>query len=379
MSEDRSILHFSERQRATIAAALTILAGVVIVWLAWTLCVLLARFVGFFSGVLLPLVVAGVLAMLLQPLYRVALRYVRKPFLAVAVVFALALLPLGAGLWFFGSLVTSQVSDLLGRLPDWWDRAQVEIQQRWPRMLAVWKEYDLGPRVRRILSANTDALLQGLGAMGGGVMAAGAGLFRMIAGMLGWLVLPVYLAYFLMAPPMRVERLEQGLPFLKPGTRADVVYLVREFVNILLAYFRGQVLVALIQAVLYAAAFAAAGVPYGVAVGLITGLLNVVPYLGSAVGFTSSVSLAFFQGGGPMGALAALAAFLVVQGIESYLVTPRIMGQKTGLHPLAIMVAIFFWGTALGGLLGVLLAVPLTAFVVVLWRLLKAKYIREIV
>ena len=65
------------------------------------------------------------------------------------------------------------------------------------------------------------------------------------------------------------------------------------------------------------------------------------------------------------------------QLIESYLLTPRIMGDRTGLHPVAIIVAIFFWGSALGGILGMILAIPLTAFLVVFWRMVKEKYIQE--
>ena len=70
--------------------------------------------------------------------------------------------------------------------------------------------------------------------------------------------------------------------------------------------------------------------------------------------------------------------FVVVQMIEGMILTPKIMGDKTGLHPVAIIVAILFWGAALGGIMGMILAIPLTAFLVVFWRLLKEKYVREI-
>jgi predicted PurR-regulated permease PerM len=66
-----------------------------------------------------------------------------------------------------------------------------------------------------------------------------------------------------------------------------------------------------------------------------------------------------------------------VQLIEGYVLTPRVMGQRTGLHPMAIIVAVFFWGSALDGILGMILAIPLTAFLVVLWRRAKEKYIEE--
>jgi predicted PurR-regulated permease PerM len=89
--------------------------------------------------------------------------------------------------------------------------------------------------------------------------------------------------------------------------------------------------------------------------------------------------LAFFQeGGGILKVVWVLVVFSVVQAIEGYLLTPRIMGDRTGLHPVAIIVAVFFWGTALSGILGMVLAIPLTAFLVVFWRLAKERYIPEI-
>ena len=69
--------------------------------------------------------------------------------------------------------------------------------------------------------------------------------------------------------------------------------------------------------------------------------------------------------------------FIVVQLVESYLLTPRIMGRQTGLHPVVVIVAIFFWGTALGGILGMILGIPLTAFIIIAWRLLCRKYLNR--
>ncbi|MEO1088008.1 MAG: AI-2E family transporter, partial [Acidobacteriota bacterium] len=85
----------------------------------------------------------------------------------------------------------------------------------------------------------------------------------------------------------------------------------------------------------------------------------------------------------PDGGLVRLAAvmvvFAIVQSIEGYVLTPRIMGERTGLHPMVIIVAIFFWGSALSGITGMILAIPLTAFLVVFWRLAREKYVRELV
>ena len=93
-----------------------------------------------------------------------------------------------------------------------------------------------------------------------------------------------------------------------------------------------------------------------------------------------TLPLAWFQAGGGLGTLVGvLVVFAIVQLIEGYVLTPKIMGDRTGLHPVAIIVAVFFWGSALQGILGMILAIPLTAFLVVFWRLAREKYIGEIV
>jgi predicted PurR-regulated permease PerM len=158
------------------------------------------------------------------------------------------------------------------------------------------------------------------------------------------------------------------------------VYLLEEFINILVAFFRGQIVIALLQGLLFAAGFMLAGLQYGFALGLMLGFLNIIPYLGNLIGLAVALPLAFFQADGGAGKLGlVVGVFVVVQLVEGYVLTPRIMGKRTGLHPMAIVVAILFWGSALGGLTGMILAIPLTAFFVVFWRLLKNKYITEIV
>ena len=71
-------------------------------------------------------------------------------------------------------------------------------------------------------------------------------------------------------------------------------------------------------------------------------------------------------------------ALIVAQSVESYYLTPKIMGKQTGLHPMAVIFAMFFWGRVFQGIFGLMLAVPLTAFLVVFWRLAKEKYLQSL-
>jgi predicted PurR-regulated permease PerM len=201
---------------------------------------------------------------------------------------------------------------------------------------------------------------------------------RGIGTLFSWAVLPVYLVFFLLARERKLTGLGNHLPFLKPDTRKDVVFLATEFVNIIVVFFRGQLLIALLQGVLFALGFALVGLKFGLVLGLLLGFLNIIPYLGSILGLGIALPLAYFQQDGGLFTLGGvLAVFTLVQVIEGYVLTPRIMGDRTGLHPMAIIVAVFFWGSALSGILGMILAIPLTAFGVVFWRLAKEKYIKE--
>ena len=150
--------------------------------------------------------------------------------------------------------------------------------------------------------------------------------------------------------------------------------------QILIVFFRAQLVVAFLQGLLVAVGFTAIGLDYGFVIGLGLGVLTIIPYLGTAVGFAVAVPLAWIQPDGGL-VLAALAAgvLIAVQLIEGWILTPKIMGDQTGLHWMAIIVAVLFWGSALGGLTGTLLAIPLTAFAASAWRLVRERYVVEVV
>lgn len=129
--------------------------------------------------------------------------------------------------------------------------------------------------------------------------------------------------------------------------------------------------------VLLAAGFSLVGLKFGLVIGLALGVLNIVPYLGTMVGLAVALPLAFFQPDGGWALVGwVLLVKIIVQIIEGWFLTPKIMADRTGLHPAVIIFAIFFWGTALGGMLGLVFAIPLTAFFVTALRLVRQKYFR---
>ena len=209
---------------------------------------------------------------------------------------------------------------------------------------------------------------------------AWSGLLGLFAKITYLAIIPIYLFYFLGSNRNLIDDLEKELTFLSESLREDVIFLLREFVGILVAFFRGQLLIGLLMGVGYAIGFSISGLKFGIALGLFFGLLNIVPYLGSIVGIVTTLVVAYLQPDGiaQTGEWTILigcgVSFAVVQLIESYYLTPKIMGQQTGLHPVVVIVSIFFWGTALGGILGMIFGIPLTAFLIIAWRLLCRKY-----
>ncbi len=370
----------SDKQKKIFLTALTLLSLIFIVAIVSLFAIALVRFLRYFSAVLMPIAVAGITALVIRPFYLWVWKHCgRRPFLAVAVVYLAVLVPLSAFAWFFGGLLVGQIKDLFYQmavlLHDGWS----QVHERWPELveLARAREWDEG--VKTFVEDRMDFIASGLWSALQGSLEAGRGLLRFVGTMLSWAIFPIYLGFFMAAKPVGVDQLERSLPFLKPKLRKDIVYLATEFVNILVSFFRGQLLVAFLQGILYAIGFVLIGLEYGFLLGLLLGFMNIIPYLGSITGLGITVPLGLFQDGGSwILALAVVIVFTTVQAIESYVLTPRIMGDRTGLHPIAIIVAIFFWGTAFGGIWGMILAIPLTAFGVVFWRLLREKYMTEI-
>ncbi|MBZ0115172.1 MAG: AI-2E family transporter [Thermoanaerobaculia bacterium] len=377
MEERERQLSFSERQAKTVTAAVTLLSLAVIVAAVGGLVWLLARFLDTFSGILMPLAFAGIAALVINPYFE-WLRDRIPAVVAVVVVFLTVLIPISAFLWFFGALIVGQVSDLVHHLPTAWSRFVEFGQERWPRVVSFFNETPLGQQIKEAAEGHGDSVVQGVQILGAHAFDFGTALLRGVGTALGWAVMPVYLVFFMLADSEKMGPLESYMPFLKTETRRDLAFLVNEFVRIVVSFFRGQMIVALLQGLLFAIGFSVIGLKYGFILGLVLGLLNIIPYLGSIVGLSVSLPLAFFQQGGGLWLVGAvLVVFTVVQMIEGYVLTPRIMGDRTGLHPMAIIIAVFFWGTALNGIMGMILAIPLTAFLVVFWRLAQERYVSE--
>jgi predicted PurR-regulated permease PerM len=324
-------IDLTRRQQATIGTALTALAAAVLVGALLGLFLLLARFVAIFSSVFLPLFVTMVLALVLRPIYdRVNVRWRLPTAASVALVFTVILLPFALLLGLFGTILVSE-TEVAANIPELVERTQSSVADQWPQVRELWKRYELTGKLEEFVSQQADGAWDATKRLTSSAVSAGASAFRTVATGLSWFVLPAYLTFFLMAPPLPKD-IEEFLPFFKAETRSDVVYLLKEFLDIIVAFFRGQLIVALGQGILYAAGFMLVGLQHGFTIGILLGLLNIVPYLGSMTGIAIALPLAFFQADGGATTLGlVIAVFAVVQVVEGYYLTPKVMGNRTEL------------------------------------------------
>jgi predicted PurR-regulated permease PerM len=367
----------SDSQRRVVGSALTLLAFLGSIALLITAVIVLGRLLAFFSGVIWPLAAAGVLALILRPLLLVLERRLQmRRLTAVVLLYGVFVLLVGGALLLLVPPLITQLIDFISYLPTLWDNVLNFVQQNYPAWMDLVKKQLANPAVKNVAEAiagEGKSLLHALPSL----RAAFGGLLDVVAFITHVAIIPVYLFFFLLARGEPRANFSKHLPFLRPGVRDDVVFLAHEFISIIESFFRGQILIGLAMGVLFAIGFSIIGLKFGLFVGLALGVLNIVPYLGTIIGLAITLPLAFFQPGGGWQLLAGvLVVKAIVQCVESWVLTPKIMGHHTGLHPVVIIVAVFFWGTAFGGVLGMLLAVPLTAFFVTAWRLAKRKYFR---
>lgn len=367
---------FSPKQQQIIAQALTGLAVLVLASLSFLVFWAILRFLTAFSGVLMPVATAGILCLLLRPLEQ-SLR--KKTGWSRRLTASLTLLgfslPLLIFLFSFGGLLISQLIQFLQALPELWGQVQNWISEKLPALAEAMEDLSSQREMQDWVASGTEPLVQ---LARGGLQGIQA-VIQTSASLLGWLVLPVYLFFFLYAPPFALSQFEQFLPFLRKDLRKDILFLMEQFVQIVVVFFRGQLTIAFLQGLIMAVGYSIAGLRYGFLLGLVFGLINIIPYLGNLVGMAVAFPLAWFQpDGGPGVLLGVVVALIVAQSVESYYLTPKIMGKQTGLHPMAVIFAMFFWGRVFQGIFGLMLAVPLTAFLVVFWRLAKEKYLQSL-
>ncbi|MDH5541344.1 MAG: AI-2E family transporter [Nitrospinota bacterium] len=212
-----------------------------------------------------------------------------------------------------------------------------------------------------LLSYFYDFMISALSSFGGFVSA----LFDLV-------VIPVAAFYFMRDIDNMKEKMTEMIP---ERHREKVRSVFAEINSTLSAFVRGQFTVSLVMAFFYSVGLYFIGTPMGLFIGLLAGFANVVPYLPLVAGLLPALILTYFHFDLDWHLVAVLGLFASVQALEGFYLTPKVMGKAVGLHPLMIMAALLIGGVALG-FVGVIIAVPAAAVIMVFWRHFN-KYYKE--
>ena len=189
--------------------------------------------------------------------------------------------------------------------------------------------------------------------------------------LVGLALVPVYLFYFLLEKRGINSQWMHYLPLGDSRLKEELVVVISLINDYLIAFFRGQVLVAICDGILYTIGFLLIGLPMAVLLGVAAMFLTVVPYLGAIVTCGSALIVAAVHFGDLWHPLLVLVVFGVVQALEGFVIQPKILGDRVGLHPLTIIVAVMVGTVLFGGILGGILAIPFTAAL----RVLMFRYV----
>jgi len=195
--------------------------------------------------------------------------------------------------------------------------------------------------------------------------------------LLSMIIVPVYLYYFLIESRNIASNWGDYLPLRASAFKDEVVTVLNEINGYLIAFFRGQLLVSMINGTVTGIGLMIVGLDFGLLIGLMLCILGIIPYLGIILCWVPAVVIASVQGDAGtlipndpwwLFPLVVTGIFTVVQQVDGLFITPKIVGESVGLHPMTVIVSVFMWSLLMGGLLGAILAVPMTATLKVLLR-----------
>jgi len=372
----------SEKQAKVLWFSITALA------IAVFLALLALMFYGFawlldrLSPVLLPLAVAGILAFLLNPLVNIfedkmsakvssLFDKIRNPkrVKAIILVFIIAI----------GIISTVTVVVLRTVVPDviqLGKDAQIEqLEQNTKNWLLKNQKTSWGKFMQLnqvdVKKLDLQTLIQVDAVSFKELSARGLSNAIVWIGMLaGMALVPVYVFYFLLEAQTIQRKWSDYLPLKESKFKEEAVFVLESFNDCLVVFFRGQVLVAITVGICLAIGFSLIGLPYGILLGLMAGVVGIIPYFGVIVSTVPVLILSLTQGeemsvmgiqGAELGMYApivAMAVCAVVLFLEKTVIQPKIIGDRVGMHPVAVIISVLMGTTLVGGVIGGLLAIP---------------------
>ncbi len=331
-----------------------------------------------FDDVLLPFVMAAVLGYLLDPFAERLQRLGVKRVWATTIILVGAIIGVILVLVLFTPMLVNQVAGLMKALPDLVRRAQdlaasasSSFTHGWGSALLAKLGLDDSGTMSEIKGSASDVVNKGvawLGAFGKGLLSRGAALIDLMSLII---ITPVVAFYMLLDWRKMVETIDGLVP---PRNRETVRAIARDIDTALAGFLRGQSLVCLFLAAWYGIGLSLIGLNFGLLIGILGGLLAFVPYVGSMLVLVLSLLIAVVQGW-PSWHLPAMALGVVLIGqfLEGNVLSPKLVGDKVGLHPVWIIFALLAFGSV-GGFTGLIVAVPVASALGVLFRFATNRY-----
>lgn len=320
------------------------------------------------SGVLLPFLVAWLIAYLLEPFVQFNRRIfkLKGRFVAIALTLAEATVLMVALGIVFVPWIIGEVHDM-AQIVKSYAAANVQV----PHVPAEVHDFlrrtiDFDNLAEQMTRQDVESILKGVG----GLVAGGVDL---VLSLFGWLIVVLYVVFIM----IDYERLIRGARALVPPRMRRVVFAVGSDVKFNMNhYFRGQALVSLCVGILFAIGFVIIGLPMGVVLGLFIGVLNMVPYLQLVSIVPTTVLCLVVAATGKVDFwtiwLEAMAVYCICQAIQDLFLTPKIMGKYMGLNPAIILLSLSVWGSLLG-FIGLIIALPLTTMLLAYYKNLVIK------
>jgi len=335
----------------------------------WLIAVALAGWLLYLlAPVLTPFIAAALLAYIGDPLADRLQRFKLPRTLAVVVVFLLTFTVLVLLVVLVGPLIRTQVSALLAALPG----LLIQVEQVWLPSVSAWLNIETGDDVGiGAFLANYSEMagtwgakvLVSVGKSGGAVAAAVLSLF----------LVPILTFYLLRDWDTIMMHIGALIPSRQ---RETVIKLARDTDEVLGAFLRGQLLVMLALSVIYSVGLGLVGLKFAIAIGVVSGLVSFIPYLGFVFGIGLAALTVILEPNPLWQMIGVIATFTIAQLLEGSILTPKLVGDRIGLHPVLIIFAIVAGGQ-LFGFFGILLALPAAAVLSVMVRFAYDRYLKE--
>lgn len=322
------------------------------------------------SAVFLQLFIAFALAYILNPaVVYLENRRVNR-ILSILIVFSTALIVCAGFTIFLVVSISTELSNMQLNLPGYAQHLYDIIPEAIKRYLEIETPGKLSLRMNELLMQVRGSAPDLLRPVLAFLQKAFSSTIGLILALLGYFIIPVYLFYLLADLPQLKLFIESFIP-----ERYRTVYgdKLSEVDAVLSGFIRGQLSVCAILAVLYSIGLYFIGIDLAIAIGTLAGVTFIIPYVGTIIGIVLSVGMAFLKFHDVLHPLLCLGWFCLIQMLEGMVITPRVVGTTVGLHPLVAIVALLIGGQIFG-IMGMLLAVPVTAVLQVFLRSLADYY-----